>query len=117
MKHTIRLLILLALAAAMTGAAVAQGTVADYRRAAGLREKYQSVHPPVEINGAEPKKSPDGKLEALVRNYNVAIRKTGAPDVTFLSTDGSEGCYYDPVMAANTACTSSMTSSSGTCFR
>ena len=42
------------------------------------------------------KKSPDGKLEALVNNYNVAIRETGKTDVTLLSTDGSEGGYYDP---------------------
>ncbi len=54
------------------------------------------VRPPFEINGAEPKKSPDGKLEALVNNYNVAIREVGKRDVTLLSTDGSEGGYYDP---------------------
>ena len=54
------------------------------------------VRPPFEINGATPKKSPDGKLEALVRNYNVAIREVGKRDVTLLSTDGSEGGYYDP---------------------
>ena len=54
------------------------------------------VRPPFEINGGEPKKSPDGKLEALVNNYNVAIREVGKRDVTLLSTDGSEGGYYDP---------------------
>jgi dipeptidyl aminopeptidase/acylaminoacyl peptidase len=54
------------------------------------------VHPPFDINGAEPKKSPDGKLEALVRNYNVGIREIGKRDVKMLSTDGSEGGYYDP---------------------
>ena len=41
-------------------------------------------------------KSPDGKLEALVNNYNVAIRETGKREVTLLSTDGSEGGYFDP---------------------
>jgi dipeptidyl aminopeptidase/acylaminoacyl peptidase len=54
------------------------------------------VRPPFEINGAEPRKSPDGKLEALVNNYNVAIREVGKRETTLLSTDGSEGAYYDP---------------------
>jgi dipeptidyl aminopeptidase/acylaminoacyl peptidase len=53
------------------------------------------VRPPFDINGVEPKKSPDGKLEAIVNNYNVAIRETGKREVTLLSTDGSEGGYYD----------------------
>jgi dipeptidyl aminopeptidase/acylaminoacyl peptidase len=53
------------------------------------------VRPPFEINGGEAKKSPDGKLEALVRNFNVAVRETGKDDLTVLSTDGSEGGYYD----------------------
>jgi dipeptidyl aminopeptidase/acylaminoacyl peptidase len=54
------------------------------------------VRPPFDVNGAQPKKSPDGKYEALVRNYNVAIREVGKRDVKMLSTDGSEGGYYDP---------------------
>ena len=54
------------------------------------------VRPSFDINGAEPKKSPDEKLEALVNNYNVAIREAGKREVTLLSTDGSEGGYYDP---------------------
>jgi dipeptidyl aminopeptidase/acylaminoacyl peptidase len=58
------------------------------------------VRPPFDINGGEPRKSPDGKLEALVNNYNVAIRETGARELTFLSTDGSEGGYYDPLSIA-----------------
>ena len=49
-----------------------------------------------DVNGVEPKKSPDGKLEAFVNNYNVAIRETGKTAVTLLSIDGSEGGYYDP---------------------
>ncbi len=53
------------------------------------------VRPPFDINGGEPKKSPDGRYEAIVSNYNVAIRETGKRDVTLLSTDGSEGGYYD----------------------
>ncbi|HEX6973498.1 MAG TPA: DPP IV N-terminal domain-containing protein, partial [Vicinamibacterales bacterium] len=55
------------------------------------------VRPPFDINGAEPRRSPDGKMEALVNNYNVAIRPAGSRTaVTLLSTDGSEGGYYDP---------------------
>jgi dipeptidyl aminopeptidase/acylaminoacyl peptidase len=54
------------------------------------------VRAPFDINGAEPRKSPDGKLEAFVNNYNVATRATGSREVKLLSTDGSEGGYYDP---------------------
>ncbi|MEO6214329.1 MAG: DPP IV N-terminal domain-containing protein [Vicinamibacterales bacterium] len=54
------------------------------------------VHPPFDINGVAPKESPDGKLEALVNNYNVAIRNTGTRKITLLSADGSEGGYFDP---------------------
>jgi dipeptidyl aminopeptidase/acylaminoacyl peptidase len=42
-----------------------------------------------------PRKSPDGKWEALVSNFNVAIRPAGGGTLTMLSTDGSEGNYYD----------------------
>src|SRR5687768_2568330 len=54
------------------------------------------VRPEVNVNGAEPKRSPDDKLEALVQNYNIAIREAGKREVTLLSTDGSEGGFYDP---------------------
>jgi hypothetical protein len=54
------------------------------------------VRAPFDINGAEPKKSPDGKLEALVNNYNIAVREPGARTLSWLTTDGSEGNYYDP---------------------
>ena len=50
----------------------------------------------IDVNAVAPKKSPDGKLEALVNNYNVAIRETGKTATTLLSIDGSEGGYYDP---------------------
>ena len=53
------------------------------------------VRPPFDVNGGEPKKSPDGKFEALIQNYNVGIREVGTRQVTLLSTDGSEGAYYD----------------------
>ena len=42
-----------------------------------------------------PAVSPDGKLEALINNYNVVVRPVGSQDLTFLSTDGSEGNYYE----------------------
>ena len=54
------------------------------------------VRAPFDINGAEPHKSPDDKLEAFVRNYNVAVRQVGSRNLTFLTSDGSEGGYYDP---------------------
>src|SRR5436190_101445 len=49
-----------------------------------------------DVNNADPQKSPDGKLEALVRNYNLAVRQIGSRSLTWLTTDGSEGNYYDP---------------------
>ena len=54
------------------------------------------VHPPFDINGADPVKSPDAKLEAVVNNYNIAVREPGTRALTWLTTDGSEGNYYDP---------------------
>src|SRR5206468_11555672 len=39
--------------------------------------------------------SPDGKWEAFVNNFNVAIRPAGTHAVTLLGTDGSEGNYYE----------------------
>ena len=43
---------------------------------------------------SEPKPSPDGKWEALINNYNVAIRANGKRELTALSFDGSEGNHY-----------------------
>ena len=54
------------------------------------------VRPPFEINGGEPRLSPDKKQEALINNYNVAVRPVGGRQLTYLTTDGSEGGYYDP---------------------
>ena len=42
-----------------------------------------------------PRMSPDGKWMAFIDNYNVAIRPFGGDRRTALSTDGSEGFYYD----------------------
>src|SRR5690606_16516641 len=41
-----------------------------------------------DVNGADPRRSPDGRFEAFIRNYNVAIREIGKDDVTMLTTDG-----------------------------
>ena len=43
------------------------------------------MSPPCET----PRRSPDGKLEALVQNYNLAVRDLGTQKVLHLSTDGS----------------------------
>jgi dipeptidyl aminopeptidase/acylaminoacyl peptidase len=42
-----------------------------------------------------PKKSPDGKWEALIINYNVHVREPGSDDTVALSRDGSEGGAYE----------------------
>jgi dipeptidyl aminopeptidase/acylaminoacyl peptidase len=42
-----------------------------------------------------PRLSPDGKWMAFIHNHNVAIRPFGGDKRTMLSTDGSEGNYYD----------------------
>ena len=39
--------------------------------------------------------SPDGKWEALINNFNVAIRQVDTHALTRLSTDGSEGNAYE----------------------
>ena len=44
---------------------------------------------------AKPRVSPDGKWEAFVTNFNVAVREAGAKTVTALSTDGSEANCYE----------------------
>jgi dipeptidyl aminopeptidase/acylaminoacyl peptidase len=43
-----------------------------------------------------PRMSPDGKWMAFIDNFNVAIRPFGGDKRMILSTDGSEGNYYDP---------------------
>jgi dipeptidyl aminopeptidase/acylaminoacyl peptidase len=42
-----------------------------------------------------PRPSPDGMWEASIVNYNLALREKGAKKPTVLTTDGSEGNYYD----------------------
>lgn len=40
--------------------------------------------------------SPDGRWEASINNYNLLVRATGSREPIILSTDGSEGNYYEP---------------------
>jgi dipeptidyl aminopeptidase/acylaminoacyl peptidase len=44
--------------------------------------------------GPELKASPDGKWEAIIRNFNLFIRAKGKTEEAPLSFDGSEGNYY-----------------------
>jgi dipeptidyl aminopeptidase/acylaminoacyl peptidase len=43
-----------------------------------------------------PRRSPDGRWEAFVSNYNLVVRQVGGHALKALSTDGSEGDAYDP---------------------
>lgn len=44
----------------------------------------------------EPHLSPDEKWEALVIGYNLVVRPAGGRAATVVTTDGSEGAFYDP---------------------
>lgn len=39
--------------------------------------------------------SPDGRMEAFIQNFNVAVREPGSDEFTLLSYDGSEGNVYE----------------------
>ena len=54
----------------------------------------------IALAAPRPKMSPDGKWMAFIDNYNVAIRPFGGDKRTTLSTDGSEGNYYDAASMA-----------------
>jgi dipeptidyl aminopeptidase/acylaminoacyl peptidase len=43
-----------------------------------------------------PKKSPDGHWLAFVQNWNIAVRASSGGETILLSSDGSEGEFYDP---------------------
>jgi len=43
-----------------------------------------------------PRKSPDGKWEALVEDDNVVVRAVGSKHTITLSVDGTPGDFYDP---------------------
>lgn len=64
-----------------------------------LGDVRRGFNTPVRFDGAgaqtDPKVSPDGKWEALIDNYNVMVRPVGGAERKRLSTDGSEGNYYD----------------------
>jgi dipeptidyl aminopeptidase/acylaminoacyl peptidase len=47
------------------------------------------------VRSDAPRTSPDGKWEALINNYNLAIQPAGTHALTHLSTDGSEANYYE----------------------
>ena len=42
----------------------------------------------------QPVKSPDGKWEASINNYNLVVKPVASGEPIVLSTDGSEGNYY-----------------------
>lgn len=54
------------------------------------------VDPPARTRPQGPFLSPDGKWEASINNFNVLIRAAGSREAVILSTDGSEGNYYEP---------------------
>jgi dipeptidyl aminopeptidase/acylaminoacyl peptidase len=60
-----------------------------------LRGVSGPVREPDESAAGPPRRSPDGKLEALVRDHNIAVRPVGTTTLTALSTDGSAGNYYE----------------------
>ncbi len=79
-------------------------TLADYActredpppvRPGFLRGVSGPVRDPDPSRSERPRLSPDGKWEALVDNFNLAVRPVGSRKPTRLSTDGSEGNYYD----------------------
>jgi dipeptidyl aminopeptidase/acylaminoacyl peptidase len=66
-----------------------------------LRGVNGPVRDPETQPETKPKPSPDGKWEALVDNYNLAVRPVGGKQKpTLLSSDGSEGNYYELASAA-----------------
>jgi dipeptidyl aminopeptidase/acylaminoacyl peptidase len=64
-------------------------------RAGVLRGVNGPVRDPESQPEARPRPSPDGKWEALVDNFNLAVRPKGGKKLQLLSTDGSEGNYYE----------------------
>ncbi len=58
--------------------------------------QQQGQRPPAAAAGQNQqlRQSPDGKWEALIRNYNVFVRAKGQAEAHLVSHDGSEGNYY-----------------------
>lgn len=76
-------------------------TLADYtcgrrERRTGQPRSFGAVRDLEVPADNRPRRSPDGQWEAFVQNHNVAVRRSGSRPVTFLSTDGSPGNFYDP---------------------
>ncbi len=42
----------------------------------------------------QPRLAPDGKSEAFIRNFNIAVRSVGSGSDSLISSDGSEGSSY-----------------------
>ena len=76
--------------------------LSDYRvtKLGPVERRVRPIRPLTGVSLPEPQEpiaSPDGKLEALVKNYNVVVRlKEKKEDDVPLSYDGSEGNYYSP---------------------
>ncbi|MDH7512636.1 MAG: DPP IV N-terminal domain-containing protein [Clostridiales bacterium] len=67
---------------------------AERRGRPGLRWDMWVRGPAPEAASAEAKTSPDGKLEAFIKDYNVFVRSKDKKEEFALSSDGSEGDYY-----------------------
>ncbi len=74
-------------------------TLADYVcRRTPVISPWERQQPPAPCTPPPPdakRVSPDGKLEAVILNYNIAIREAGSAKATALTTDGSEGNCYE----------------------
>jgi dipeptidyl aminopeptidase/acylaminoacyl peptidase len=71
--------------------------LADYACKKDESEARRAFNPfsPRRQDDTKPHVSPDKKWEALVNNYNVAVRPAGTRALAHLSTDGSEGNAYE----------------------
>jgi dipeptidyl aminopeptidase/acylaminoacyl peptidase len=58
----------------------------------GVNGPVRGPHDPPDTT---PRRSPNGKWEAIVLNYNLAIRPAGGGDPIMLSSDGTEGSFYE----------------------
>ena len=54
-----------------------------------------NVHPELRNSSTRQLSSPDGTWDAVILNYNVSLRSKDKKQTLTLSTDGSEGNYYD----------------------
>lgn len=60
-----------------------------------LRGVSGPVRGPHSQRSPEPKRSPDGRWDAVIQNYNLAVRAVAGGKLTMLSGDGSEGDAYE----------------------